>query len=104
MASKKQIGFLVLTFIFAAGYIFAQGENVLRLAPYTEAQQYLVEQIRADTTENGGILEGRVYELEGGAIYLNTEQFYLEAEYDITPPFFKRSKSNYLSIPKRNRR
>ena len=83
MASKKQIGFLVLTFIFAAGYIFAQGENVLRLAPYTEAQQYLVEQIRADTTENGGILEGRVYELEGGAIYLNTEQFYLEAEYTL---------------------
>ncbi|MGQ7719258.1 T9SS type A sorting domain-containing protein [Melioribacter sp. OK-1-Me] len=70
-------------------------ENVLRLRPFDGTpESYLMAQIRADTTANGGIPEGRVYELEGGKIYLNTESFYVEKEYT----FRMRSSNNQKAI------
>ena len=54
-------------------------EAVLRIPPYSEVQQSLVEQIEADTTANGERVLGRVYELDGGAIYLNMDTYYVEA-------------------------
>lgn len=84
MKAKKYVSLLMLAIFFTAGYVFAQVENVLQLIPYNATpESFLVAQIRADTTANGGIPEGRVYELEGGKIYLNTEQFYVAADYTL---------------------
>jgi hypothetical protein len=58
----------------------ALAQNVLRLEPYNENQLHLVEQILADTTADGRIPAGRIYELDGGAIYLNNREMYVEAE------------------------
>jgi len=66
----------LLAFLLVASLSFAQ--NVLTLNPYNVNQEDLVSQIRADTTANGGIVAGRIYELIGGEVYLVTEQFYLE--------------------------
>ena len=56
----------------------AYAQDVLRIPPYSEVQESLVEQIEADTTANGERIPGRIYELDGGAIYLNMDTFYVE--------------------------
>ncbi|MEX0719472.1 MAG: T9SS type A sorting domain-containing protein [Balneolaceae bacterium] len=72
--------FICMTFVlsFILTSITIAQEDVLRLEPYGENQLGLVAQIMADTTEDGTVPEGRVYELEGGEVYLNEQQFYIE--------------------------
>ncbi|MEW6651848.1 MAG: T9SS type A sorting domain-containing protein [Bacteroidota bacterium] len=51
-------------------------QNVLKLKPFDGTPAtYLVAQIKADTAANKGILATRIYELEAGRVYLNTEIF-----------------------------
>ena len=61
--------FLIIALLFLASSVYSQ--NVLQLVPTdgTSATE-LVNQIIADTTANGGIPEGRVYELQAGQVYL----------------------------------
>ncbi|KAB2852285.1 MAG: right-handed parallel beta-helix repeat-containing protein, partial [Ignavibacterium sp.] len=63
--------FLVL---FLTGFVY--GQSVKQLVPWdgTSATE-LVAQIRADTTDTGGLLPDRVYELTGGGIYIVQQQF-----------------------------
>lgn len=71
---------LLSAFLIAtSGYLSAQ-EAVLRIPPYSEVQESLLAQVEADTTNEGvwPAEEGRVYELDGGAIYLNQDIFYVE--------------------------
>ena len=64
----------VFLFFFTATLTY--GQDVLRLNPFDgTADSYLMAQISADTTATGGLLPSRVYELEGGGLYLNTEIF-----------------------------
>src|SRR5690606_12548396 len=73
--------YILLTFalVFAfTGSILAQ--DVLRLEPYSVGQQYLTQQIDADTTADGRIPTGRIYELEAGAVYLINREMYVEAD------------------------
>lgn len=82
MLRKHYLVLCFLTFVLSSGFIF--GQNVLSLVPYdgTEATE-LITQIKADTTANGGILPDRVYELEGGGIYICQETFYVEDQYTL---------------------
>ncbi|MEX0779571.1 MAG: T9SS type A sorting domain-containing protein [Balneolales bacterium] len=76
----KSIRYICITIVLAcvlSGITHAQ--DVLRLEPYNESQMGLVEQIMADSTDEGGIPEGRIYELDGGEVYLNKQEFYFEA-------------------------
>ena len=81
MISKRYISIsTVIALIFVSTSV-AFAQNVLTLEPYNVNQQFLVEQIQADTAANGGVIpDGRIYELEAGEIYLNTEVFYVEAD------------------------
>lgn len=78
MISVRYIGMLMVACFFFADLAYSQ-EDVLRLEPFNENQKYLVEQIQADTLENGAIPEGRIYELESGEIYLNNMEFHVQA-------------------------
>lgn len=70
---KNLLTVVVLLFFFAS---FIKGQNVLKLRPYDGTPaSYFIAQIKADTAANHGVLPDRVYELESGGIYLNTEQF-----------------------------
>ncbi|MGD8778459.1 MAG: T9SS type A sorting domain-containing protein [Ignavibacteria bacterium] len=83
MLPKKYVSLMILTTIFISSFLFAQ-ENVLRLLPASESTLSVMEQIMADTAANGGVIpEGRVYELDGGAIYLNTAYMYIEETFDL---------------------
>ncbi|GJQ63850.1 MAG: hypothetical protein SCALA702_29030 [Melioribacteraceae bacterium] len=68
--------FLIIALLFLASSVYSQ--NVLQLVPTdgTSATE-LVNQIIADTTANGGIPEGRVYELQAGQVYLAQQTFYV---------------------------
>jgi len=70
--------FLFILIMLFSTFSFAQ--DVLRLVPSDgTAATELIAQIRADTLANGGVIPaGRVYELDGGAIYLAQEQLYVE--------------------------
>jgi len=64
---------ILMSFLLAPVFIFAQ--DVLQLVPYDGTEgSFLGVQIIADTTANGGILPGRVYELERGGVYLAKTQ------------------------------
>lgn len=68
--------FLFILLIGISGY----AQNVKQLIPYNGTpESYLVAQIRADTTATNGLLQDRVYELQRGGTYLNTELFNVEA-------------------------
>ena len=68
---------LLVAVLMTSGSVFAQ--NVMRLVPANEGGVSIAEQIEADTTANGDRIAGRIYELDGGAIYLNRGTYYLEA-------------------------
>lgn len=82
MKNKKHAAMLLLStfLIVTSGYVFAQ-DTVLRIAPYSEVKESLFAQIEADTTSEGEwpAVEGRIYELDGGGIYINQDIFYVEA-------------------------
>jgi len=63
--------------LVASGSAIAQ--NVLRLEPFSENQKYLTQQILADTTATGARPAGRIYEMDGGAIYLANREMFVEA-------------------------
>ncbi len=67
-----------LLFIIFSSYTSAQSIKVLKQYDGTP-ESYLVAQIRADTLATGGLLPDRVYHLENGGIYLNTEIFNVQA-------------------------
>lgn len=72
-SKKNRISFVILI-LFAASFI--QAQSVLQLKPFDgTTETYLMAQIKADTLANHGVLPDRVYELQGGQIYLNTELF-----------------------------
>lgn len=77
MSAKKYSS--IVLFIVLLLQVFSYGQNYLELAPYTGAGTFLMEQIRADTTANHGILPDRVYLLQPGGLYLNTEVFNVPA-------------------------
>ncbi|MCX7876470.1 MAG: T9SS type A sorting domain-containing protein [Melioribacteraceae bacterium] len=80
LQNKNIILILVLTLLISMS-INAQ---VLRLKPFDGTPAtYLVAQIKADTLANKGILPNRIYELESGQIYLNTEVFNVAAKYTL---------------------
>ncbi|MCX7797475.1 MAG: T9SS type A sorting domain-containing protein [Melioribacter sp.] len=67
------LGSIILLLFFAS---LVWGQKVLKLKPYDGTpSSYFIAQIKADTAANRGVLPDRVYELESGGIYLNTEQF-----------------------------
>ena len=76
MRLNRQLITLMISFVLISSISF--GQSVKRLLPYDgTAATYLMDQITADTTETGGLLPDRIYELDGGAIYLNTALMYL---------------------------
>ena len=82
MLKRHYFMFCILLTILFAGFTF--GQNVLRLVPSDgTAATELIAQIKADTTANHGILPDRVYELDGGGIYLCQETFYVEDQYTL---------------------
>lgn len=82
MLRKHYLMLCFLTAILSSGFTF--GQDVLSLLPYdgTSATE-LITQIKADTTANNGILSDRVYELQGGGIYICQETFYVEDQYTL---------------------
>jgi hypothetical protein len=66
---------LILLLIVLMPAVSAYGQSYLELVPYSGPGTFLMEQIRADTTTNNGILPDRVYLLQPGGLYLNTELF-----------------------------
>ncbi|MEJ5350436.1 MAG: T9SS type A sorting domain-containing protein [Melioribacteraceae bacterium] len=73
---NKKINLILSTLfvLFFTSFVF--GQNVLKLKPYDGTpQSFFIAQIKADTAANHGVLPDRVYELESGGVYLNTEQF-----------------------------
>ncbi len=74
MKEMTKILSTVFLLLFFASLTF--GQNVLKLKPYDGTpDSYFIAQIKADTAANHGILPDRVYELESGGVYLNTEVF-----------------------------
>ncbi len=74
MKKKNNLILSCLFLLFITSYVF--GQNVLKLRPYDGTpESYFIAQIKADTAANHGVLPDRVYELESGGIYLNTEVF-----------------------------
>ena len=77
MLRKHYFTFSFLLIIILSGSVF--GQNVLRIVPYDgTAATELIAQIVADTTANNGILPDRVYELDGGGLYICQQTFYVE--------------------------
>ncbi len=78
MISRRYIYMtFVLALILSATTI---AQDVVTLEPYSQNQLGLVEQILADTTDEGAIPEGRIYELTSGEVYLNRQVLYIEAD------------------------
>lgn len=77
MSAKKYSGIVLLFLLLLT--VTSYGQSYLELAPYTGPGTFLMEQIRADTTLNNGILPDRVYLLQPGGLYLNTEIFNVPA-------------------------
>lgn len=73
MIAKKYGG--IILFLAMLLQISAFAQSYLELAPYTGPGTFLMEQIRADTTATSGLLPDRVYLLQPGGLYLNTEIF-----------------------------
>lgn len=72
----KKINLILTSFLILVFASMTMGQNVLKLRPYDGTPESLfMAQIKADTAANHGVLPDRVYELESGGIYLNTEQF-----------------------------
>jgi len=81
MQRKMNILLILILATFFSSLVSAQ---VLRLKPFDGTPAtYLVAQIKADTAANKGILPTRVYELESGQIYLNTETFNVAKKYTL---------------------
>lgn len=81
MISKSyfSIGTAIVLISLLTSAAFAQ--DVVTLEPYNVNNEGLVEQIQADTAANGGVIpEGRIYELQGGEVYLNRQVQYIEAD------------------------
>lgn len=78
MISKRYIYLTLVLSVLLAGNTLAQ--EVLQLAPFSESGVALSQQIQDDIDENGGIISGRIYELESGGIYQWTATIYVEAE------------------------
>ena len=82
MLRKKYLALCSLIVVLFSGYAF--GQNVLRLVPWDgTSNTELINQIKADTTTNHGILPDRVYELDGGGVYICQETFYVEDQYSL---------------------
>ena len=76
---SKQYVFFSLSFIVFLSF-FAFGQSVVRLVPYNgTAETELITQIKEDTTANHGILPDRVYQLDGGGLYICQETFYVDS-------------------------
>ncbi len=73
---RNRYKLLFILFVLASGIAF--GQSVVQLIPYngTPASE-LITQIKADTTANG-VVADRVYELEGGGLYISQEVYYVE--------------------------
>lgn len=69
--NKKNLTLITVFMLFVSSLAFSQ--SVLKLLPYDQNPKNIIEQIRADTTANPGILATRVYELVNGGVYLSTE-------------------------------
>ena len=77
MLRKHYFKFSLLLSIILSGFVF--GQSVLRIVPYNGTPETeLFAQIIADTTANNGILPDRVYELDGGGLYICQQIFYVE--------------------------
>ncbi len=78
MFRKHYIMLPVLFIVFLSG--FTLGQNVVRLLPYNgTSDTEIITQIKADTAANHGILPGRVYQLDGGGLYICQETFYVDS-------------------------
>ncbi len=76
MLRKHYFAFSFLLIVILTGFAF--GQNVLRLVPYDgTSDTELFTQIIADTTANNGIPADRVYELDGGGLYICQQTFYV---------------------------
>jgi hypothetical protein len=72
MLRKKYKSIVFILFLFLGASVY--GQSILDLIPYNGTpESFLAAQIRADTTATGGLLPDRVYRLQRGSIYLNTE-------------------------------
>lgn len=81
MISKRYIWISTIVAAIVVSTSFASAQDVVTLEPYNVNQEFLVQQISADTAANGGVIpEGRIYELRAGEVYLNTEVLYIEAD------------------------
>ncbi len=74
MHRKHYILFCFTITLILSGFAF--GQSVLRIVPFdgTPATE-LMAQIKADTAANHGILPDRVYQLDGGGLYICQETF-----------------------------
>lgn len=82
MLHKHNFLFSLFLIILLSGSV--SGQNVLQLVPWDgTSNTEIVNQIKADTTANNGILPDRVYELQGGGIYVCQETFYVEDPYTL---------------------
>ena len=76
MRYKQHCFFFIMILLFST---LALGQSVVSLVPYNgTAETELITQIKADTTANNGILPDRVYELQGGGLYICQETFYVD--------------------------
>lgn len=78
MLKKHYISLSLSLLILFSGLTF--GQNVVQLVPFNgQPSTEIVAQIIADTTANNGIPANRIYELQGGGLYICQQQFYVEA-------------------------
>lgn len=78
MLYRKYSGITFVLLLLLSVSLYAQ--DVVKLIPYNgTAGSYFMAQIKADTAANHGIPANRVYELQRGGIYLNTEVFNVPA-------------------------
>ena len=76
MQYKKYFSFTIFFILLFSFELY--GQSVLKLTPYNgNNSSFIFEQIKADTAANHGIPADRVYELEGGQIYLCIQIFYV---------------------------
>jgi len=73
MMAKKYSSIIIVFFALLLN-VSVYGQSYYNLVPYSGPGTFLVEQIRADTTTNG-IVPDRVYVLQPGGLYLNTEVY-----------------------------
>lgn len=78
MLKKHYIKLSLSLIILFSGLTF--GQDVVQLVPFNgQPSTELMAQIIADTTANNGIPANRIYELQGGGLYICQQQFYVEA-------------------------